>query len=158
MEKNIAIMGVGSLAVYTADLAEECGYNVIGYLYLRDDIDINGYKIHGKPVFTISNLPEDCEILVAIEDPFDKKTLINTAEAFNIVFTSLVHPTANVNSATVRDGCIVGRNVNLGEKTLIDRFVQIMDNVIIDDYSHVKSYLTIESGIHIDVNSVVGVS
>lgn len=133
--KDIYIIGAGTYGEAMYELAEDCGYNVIGYLD-EDDTKLNkivmGVKVVGKFseygadeirgkdfVVAIGNNKIRCDIMTRINDMGG-----NTP--------TLIHPTAHISkSAKIGKGVYIQPGAVIWTKVTIEDFVIISPNTVI---------------------------
>lgn len=133
--KEIYIIGAGTYGEVMYELAEDCGYKVIGYLD-EDNQKINTYVMGVKVVGKFSDYKDEeirgKSFLVAIGNNkirCDIMTRINNA---NGITPTLIHPTAKVSkSAKIGKGVYIQPGAVIWTKVIIEDFVIISPNTVI---------------------------
>lgn len=130
MHKRIYILGVGHNTSVYIDLAEACGYEILGLYHYDSDrtgeID-HGYKILGSfdDLFAIGNL-DGKNFALSQGDNKIRATLFNRILKNGGNIPTLIHPTATVSKfAILGKGCIIHINsvvhpdVTIGDNTVL---------------------------------------
>lgn len=144
--KSLLILGAGGHGTVVKEVAEECGYDQIGFL---DDFfqDVLG-KISELDKFTHYE-----NIFISIGDNKLRSKFMNKAISLDFNIPTLVHPTAYVSkSAQIGKGTIiepkavVNSNVKIGEGCIISVGAIVDHNVTIEDYVHINAGTIVKSG------------
>lgn len=166
--KDIYILGVGHNTPVYIELAESCGYRILGLFHF--DNSRTGDYDHG------------IEIVGSFEDLFSQSTLRNMnfalsqgdnavrAELFRRIVSkggnipTLVHPTANVSRfATLGKGTVIHINsvihpdVAIGDNTVISYNSSVTHNTVIGNNSYVALGAMIGAYVNIGNNVFIGI-
>jgi sugar O-acyltransferase (sialic acid O-acetyltransferase NeuD family) len=128
--KNVIIFGASGHGSVVLDCIEKEGrYKVVGFMdsYKKKGLIINGYKILGNE-FDLPFVIEKYSVtgvFVAVGDNWVRKILIDRITKINpnIRFISVVHPSASI-----------GKDVEIGNGTVIMPGVIVNANAIINDF------------------------
>jgi sugar O-acyltransferase (sialic acid O-acetyltransferase NeuD family) len=165
MEKErILVFGASEHTRYTIDIIERDGkYSIVGILdlTLRKGDDYEGYKILGRDedISAIIELHKVNKGIVAIGDNFIRNKVVDKIISLSpsFSFVSAIHPSI-----------ILGKNVTIGEGTVIMAGVIINNNVSIgkhcflatkasvDHDSYVDDYTSISAGATVGGNVKIG--
>ncbi len=187
-KKNIYILGVGHFTEVIIDLAESCGYNVIG-LYHFDD-SRNGEMVLNVPIISsykqlLNTDIKDCCFAVSIGDNILRNTYANKIRENGGITPNLIHPKAiiskyanlsiegvhvNANAfihtrATIENDCIISPNATVSHHSIVKKGSIISIGSIVGAYSIIGEYTllgmnatTINKRINIGSNTVVGIN
>lgn len=168
MKKEIYILGVGNNTIVTIDLAEACGYVVVGLYHYengRTGEDYFGHKIIGSNNELFSTELKGKLFGISVGDNNIRANLYNKIKECGGEVPTLIHPTVVVSkySEIGKGVCIhalsvISPNVMIGEdcvvshNTLISHDVRmgshcfIASNVVLGAYTEMRDYAFIGSG------------
>ncbi len=152
--KNIHILGAGSYGEALFDLAEHCGYNVVG-LYDDDENKI-GEKVFGVEIKnTIKNfIKQDLEnknIAVAIGNNKFRSDILNKVRKNGAKTPSLIH-----DKVTISKNVKIGSAVYIQPNATIWTSVEINDNCLISPGVVIAHHSKLQEGSFVSTNSAVG--
>ena len=158
--KDIYIIGAGTYGEVMYELAEACGYNVVGYFDEDDDkigTEVMGVKVIGK--FSECEYSEIAEknFIVAIGNNkirCDIMTQINDAGG---ITPTLIHPTAHVSkSAEIGRGVYIQQGAVIWTKAIISDFVIISPNTVIAHHTKIGKACMISTLCTVGANLEIG--
>jgi sugar O-acyltransferase (sialic acid O-acetyltransferase NeuD family) len=166
MAGEIFIIGAGTYGAAIGDLAEVCGYSVIGFY--DDDPGKAGMSILGKPVFGKLDIEKDiranANYVVAIGN-----NLIHLSKSKEIIkkggaMPCLIHPRAEISKyAHIGAACIIHAFTYIWTKAEIGDFSIISPNVVIAHHtkvgegSFISTGCSIGAGINIAERVLIGI-
>ena len=180
---DIIIIGSSGFALETAWLAEDCGYNVIGFL--DDASHKQGTFVLDKPVLgKVGEWESFSEhfFIVAVGSPRTRLKIIEEmTEKRSPKFATLVHPSVNASKyislgegTIICAGCIltvhvnigchcivnlnstIGHEVSIGDFSTIAPIVAISGNVVIDDLVEIGTGASIRQGLTLGKGAMLG--
>lgn len=166
MAKEIFIFGAGTYGAAIGELAESCGYEIIGFF--DDDASKIGKRILGKPV--IGKLGDDAysikgknfALAIGNNSVRVKKSEHILANGGNL--PSLIHPKAEISKyAKVGKACIVHAlsfvwtEAAIGDFTIISPNVVIAHHTIFGTGSFISTGCSIGAGIGFGIETFVGI-
>lgn len=128
-------------------------YEIIGWI----DSDLSkvgneyfGYKVLGTPSILKEYKYNDCYLVNNITTNADVR-YATTQEllTYKLAFETLVHPSVNIDSVKIGNGCIIHENSILESTVEIDDFVVVSSGSIICHETKVGKYTFISSGVRI---------
>lgn len=159
----IYIIGAGTYGEAMYEMAEELGYEVVGY-YDEDDEkqgkNIMGVKVLGK----YSELPKEeisgKQYIVAIGNNKVRRKIMEGIHRHGGETPNMIHPTATINkSATLGKGIYIQANVYIWTKVAISDYCIISPNVVIAHHTKVGKACLISTlsgvGASIDIGDEV---
>lgn len=167
--KNIYILGIGRNTPVYIDLAESCGYKVVGLYHYNEEF--SGKKIHGYEVlgthtdlFSAGNLLNKNFALSMGSNKIrhelgmqircmggDTPVLINPS-AYISRFVEIgsgvvIHANSSVQAdVTLGEDTVISFNVNIAHNTVIDEACFVAGNSIVGAYTHVRPYAFVGVG------------
>ncbi len=154
MIKEIYILGVGHNTDVFIDLAETCGYKVVGLFHYNDER--TGELVHDIPILGSNedlfkeNSLENMYFAVSIGDNKIRETLSRKISALGGNLPILIHPTAIVSKyATLSAGVIIHPNVVVQAGATISKYSILSYNSSVTHHSSigVASYLAANANI-----------
>lgn len=149
MIKGLLILGAGSFAMETLDIAEAAGgFEPLGFVNSLEHPE-PGTTHAGLPVFFIDDVPvaPDACVLAAGIVSTTRRSFVETMLARGYRFASVVHPSASISPrATVKDGCIVNAGVVVSSNTVIESHVVLNRGCLVGHDNHIGPYCTIGPG------------
>lgn len=136
MDKDIYILGTGHNTIITIDLAELCGYHIIGiYHFLEDRVNENyfGHRIIGsnKELFSLDLSGKKFAISVGNNDM--RAELFYRIKQCGGEVVTLIHPTAVVSKYSkiekgvhIYANCTVDPDTTIGENSIISSMSSIL--------------------------------
>lgn len=151
MEK-LLILGTRTLAVEIADLASDVpGVEVAGFVENLDR-DRCREPLEGLPVYWVDELAHMKHNHRAIGGlaTTHRSAFVEQAEALEMEFATIVHPTARVSKTATLDpgtiigpGCIVGAHVKIGRHVFLNR------GVLVGHHTEIGDFCTLQPGANI---------
>ena len=180
---NTIIVGASGFALEVAWLAEEAGYNILGFL--DDDLAKQGTQVLGKPVLgfiTEWDKFREHNFVLAIGSPRARYKVYNKMLKMGQPnFATLVHPSVQKSSfikigsgSIICAGCILTVNIEIGSHSIINinstigheckignfstiaPLVAVSGNVTLEDFSEVGTGASIRQGIFLGRGSMLG--
>jgi sugar O-acyltransferase (sialic acid O-acetyltransferase NeuD family) len=152
------ILGSYAFAVEAADLAEQAGAEVAGFVE-NWDRDRCGEPLLGRPVTWIDDaapLAERHEAVCAIGTTA-RRAFVEQAAAAGFSFGQIRHPSAIVApTSTLGEGSIVGPGVIVAAATSVGRHVILNRGVLVGHHTRVGDYVTISPGANIAGKVTIG--
>lgn len=152
VKKKVMIFGTGGHAISVASLAEQCGFNVSGFVSSQETLG----EINGKHVHPILSFPPRSKIAVAIavgdnflrESLAEELVLLAKSKKIEISFPNLIHPTCNIGSgAKFGQGNQLFPGANLGAHSRIEDFVILNHLSSLDHESSMESFASLAPGV-----------
>lgn len=150
--KPLLILGTGSLAEETADMASEIpGLTVVGYVTNMDREKCDTL-VEGRPVFWIDELSRlaathDC---ICALGTTRRDSFIREATERGAVFRPVVHPSAQVPaSTTLGPGCVIHAGVIMASHTRLGSHVLVNRGATIGHHTEVGDFTTIGPGVNL---------
>ena len=120
--KKLVIIGAGGHAKETAWVAENAGFEVVGYL--DEDATKHNTLISGFPCLGSLDLIKklsDCEFTVAIGNGRIRKKIVNQIAGYHPCYATIIHP------STV----LVGKKISIAEGVVLFPSVCLTENITI---------------------------
>lgn len=166
MADEIFIIGAGKYAAAIIDLAEACGYSVVG-LY-DDNLSKAGKEILGKQVLGIvdykSNISAGANYVVAIGNNSSRLSISKKVLENGGIMPSLIHPKAEISRyARIGNACIVHAFTYIWTEAEIGNFSIISPNVVIAHHTKIgegcliSTGASIGAGINIEERVLIGI-
>lgn len=139
--KKLIIIGAGQHAQVVAEIAEELGYKIIGFLddNIAENTVISGYKVIGKNEYC---LQKKAEFVIAIGNNGVRKEI--SEKYSSLKYATLIHPSAVVSKhSEVGEGTVVCANAvintlcKIGGHSIINTSAVIEHGAVIGKYSHI---------------------
>ena len=149
--KNLLIIGARGFGRDIFNLALECqryraDYQIKGFLDDKSDA-LDAFNNYPPIIDSVENyvVGENDLFICALGDVQYKKKYIQMILNKGGEFTTLIHPTASVDSnAKVGNGCIILQNAVLGSGSIVGDFVLIQISTIIGHDSQIGNYARID--------------
>lgn len=162
-------MGVGHSTPLTIELAEACGYTVVGlYHYApgRTGEEVYGTKILGTHDDLLSQESlEGRNFALSMGDNSIRENLYYNISAMGGTFPTLVHPTCIVSRfSSIGVGshldayCCVQANSQIGSNCMIRPYVLVCHNTSIGDHSFIAAHTSVGAYINIASRVFMGLS
>ena len=142
---DILVLGAGTFAAEVADLADEIGLNVIGFVV---DVPDQPERLLGLPVWNVGKWGFNC--LPAVRHCavglIDRRGLVaRMGDAFE--FIAVLHISASVSrKATLFKGCVVNRLVAVGAGSVIGPFAVLNRGCTVGHDCWIGPFATIGPG------------
>lgn len=132
--KKCFIYGAGGHALVVMDTAEQCGFEITGFI---DDFDHNeDRRVIGKPVFSPDIISEGDIVFMGFGDNKMRQQIGLSLIKRGIEVKTLIHPTAVVSRyASVGIGCYVGAHAIVDPECKIGDFVILNKNSVVSHNS-----------------------
>lgn len=152
MTKPLLILGSGTYALETLDIAELAGgFEPLGFVNSLER-PAPGARHAGLPVFWIDDVPfgpEECYLVAGIVST-QRRGFIETMEARCYRFVSVIHPAAIISRrSTIGDGCVINAGVVVSQNTAVDAHVILNRGALIGHDNRVGRFCTIGPGANI---------
>jgi sugar O-acyltransferase (sialic acid O-acetyltransferase NeuD family) len=147
------IYGAGGHATSVANVAEACGFNLLGCV---DDAKAGG-SVLGFPILSLAQAKahKDAGFAIAVGDNFHRARI--ASELGSCAFPTLIHPSAVVSKgATIGDGTVVMPQSVIGPNCRIGRFCIVNTGAIIDHDGGMADYASLAPGVTAGGNVTIG--
>ena len=163
--ENIAIYGAGGFGREVLTLIEQINerenkYNFIGFF---DDGIKRGEMINGFPVLggisVLNHLEERLALVLAIGSPEMKKSVFRKIRNSNLLFPSLIHPSAQICAARyveLEDGCIVCAGCIITVNVVIHKFVILNLSCTVGHDTEIGEFSSLMPAVNISGEVVIG--
>ena len=156
---SLLILGAGTYALEVAEMAEETGFQVVGYAVSVEPRPEPTEMLEGKPIWWLEDVGEFCRVcqaVAAIMSP-ERKGIINQAGERGFGFAQIVHHSAAVaSSAHLGQGVVISRQVAVGYGASIDHHVIINRGATIGHHCRLGPFATVGPGANLAGNVAVG--
>lgn len=161
MEKNLILIGGGGHCKSVIEVAESCGYNILGILDHPQELgkDILGYKVIGNDD-DMALYVDKAQFIVtvgSIKDPSLRKHLHDRVRNVGGKLATIIASTAYVSKyATIGEGSVimhfamVNADAKIGTGCIINTHSNIEHDAIVGDYCHIST------GAMVNGNCIVG--
>ncbi len=160
MRKNLIIIGAGGHGKVIADLALKVGYTNIAFL---DDGAVGtclGFKIVGG----ISSAPDfddgSTDFFVAIGDNQSRKHIF---EAYDLPWTTLVHPSAQIGaevilggSCVIMAGSVINSGSRIGDAVIVNTCASVDHDCIVENYAHIAVGAHLAGTVSVGEGTLIG--
>jgi len=156
--KKLFVYGASGHGKVVADIAENCGYEVAGFI---DDGEKEN-AISFEKFLTLKK--ESCVVALGIGSNMARKRVFEKLKANSVRIVTLVHPKAVIaKSAKVGEGTVVMAGVVLNPDSLIERGAIINtasviehDNII-GEFAHISPGTTLAGDVSVGAFSHIGI-
>ncbi len=152
MDKNIYIIGAGTYGAAIGELAESCGFSIVGFF--DDDLSKVGNLVLGKPVIGSLDCKRDiingANYVVAIGN-----NAVRVRKSKEIIdgggqMPSLIHPKAEISSySTIGSACIIHAFSYIWTEVAVGSFSIISPKVVIAHHTKIGEGCFISTGCNI---------
>ena len=161
MDKNLILVGGGGHCKSVIEVAESCGYNILGILDHPSEMgkEISGYKVIGNDD-DMAQYVDKAQFVItvgSIKDPSLRKRLHDKVREASGTLATLIASTAYVSKhATIGEGTVVmhfamvNADAKIGTGCIINTHSNIEHDAIVGDYCHIST------GAMVNGNCVVG--
>jgi sugar O-acyltransferase (sialic acid O-acetyltransferase NeuD family) len=168
---DIVIIGAGGFGREVAQLIEDINadkktWNLLGFIdetVKKQNTIINDSPVLGDFKWLEENHKNNLYAVFAIGNPRDKLTMINRAKAYDINYTNLIHPGAQVSKFTeLGTNCIIccnsvlSVNTKVGNHVSINPYSGIGHDTFIEDYASLYWNVTLSGNVHICEGCEIG--
>lgn len=167
--RKLFIYGSGGFAREVAWLAQETGFQVVGFI--DDNPDKIGSLINGIMVLSLEDasafVPE-VSVVIAVGSPQTREKLYLKASNVGFSFTTLVHPRVEMSKfvemgegTVIAAGSILTTNITLGKHVQINLDCTIGHDVVMEDFAtlapgvHVSGWVRIGKRAYIGTGAVI---
>ncbi len=156
---RLLVLGAGGFAVEVADLAEDAGWEVAGFVegLARERC---AAPLEGLPVHWVGDLPALAaahRVIAGVGDPASRRRLAAAAESAGVSFATVVHPAAHVSrraelgpGTVVSPGAVVAAHARLGEHVLVNR------GALVGHHTTIGAYTSLMTGANVAGATTVG--
>lgn len=128
------------------EFCEDAGYNIIGIIDNNLVENYLGYPILGtdSDASAIYNRYPCSSLVIVPDEPLIREKLVNLYRSVGFTFATLIHPSATISRfATIGEGTIVQRGVNVSANTKIGGFCKLNTNSNVMHDSTIADFVTI---------------
>jgi acetyltransferase EpsM len=162
--RPLLVLGTRSFALEVADVAEESGFRVAGFV---ENLDRERCRetLEGLPVHWIDAVGElaATHLAVCALGTTKRGLLVEQAAERGLRFATVVHPSARVSSrsgvgegAVVGVGAVVGAHTEIGPHVIVNRGCLIGHHAVIGEYASIMSGANIAGSCRIGERTYVG--
>jgi sugar O-acyltransferase (sialic acid O-acetyltransferase NeuD family) len=158
-EPRLIILGCGTFAVQTLEIAEEAGGFVPAGFINSFEAPAPGTTLEGLPVFGIDALPWGPDDVLVVSGAVSnrRRAAIEVLASRGYRFATLVHPTAYVSRrATLREGAVVNSGVQLSIYVELGQHAIINRAASLGHHAKVGAFATVGPGVTIAGSVVIG--
>jgi acetyltransferase EpsM len=155
---GLVILGSHVFAEEVADLAEQAGVEVAGFVENWDRSRCDE-PLLGRPVTWIDDAAELARLhdAVCAIGTTARRDYIDQATAAGFRFGRLVHPSAVVSPrASLREGCIAGPRVVVATATRVGRHVILNRGVLVGHHTTIGDFVTVSPGANVAGKVTIG--
>lgn len=162
--KHLVIVGASAMGRETCAYAEDCGWEVKGFLDSRKDV-LDGFVGYPPLLGSVEDyeVQSDDVFVVAVGDPAAKMRYVRRVEELASarvrggVFASIVHPTAYVGrNVRIGTGCIVCPHACITNDTVVGDHVIVNSGASINHDNRIGDGATICPGCHLAGRVTIG--
>ena len=159
MDKDIYIIGAGTYGAAIGELAELCGYSVIGFY--DDDIKKAGNLILGKPVLGKLDVNKDIKTKASYAIAIGNNQ-VRISKSREIIrnggrMPCLIHPKAEISKySKIGTSCIIHALSFIWTEAEIGDFTIISPNVVIAHHTHIGIGGFVSTGCSIGAGIIIG--
>lgn len=167
--RKLFIYGSGGFAREVAWLAEEAGFEIMGFI--DDNPDKIGSLINGIEVFSLEEARfyvSEASLIIAVGSPQTREKLYFKASNVGFSFATLVHPRVEKSKfiemgegTVIAAGSILTTNISLGKHVQINLDCTIGHDVVMEDFAtlapgvHVSGWVRIGKRAYIGTGAVI---
>lgn len=149
--KKICILGTRTTSEEYADIAMECGYDV---LYFVENMfpEKVGNELHGIPIVwytQIAEIEEEFEVICGIASSHQRKLYVQNISEFipDLKWATIIHPSASVSrSVVVEEGTLISRGVTIGSHTKIGKHCFLNRSSAVGHHDILSDFVTVSPG------------
>ena len=157
MDKNLILVGGGGHCKSVIEVAESCGYNILGILDHPSELgkEILGYKVIGNDD-DMAQYVDKAQFIVtvgSIKDPSLRKRLHDQIRAIGGSLATIIASTAYVSKrATIGEGTVimhfamVNADAKIGAGCIINTHSNIEHDAVVGDYCHISTGAMVNGG------------
>ena len=157
MDKNLILVGGGGHCKSVIEVAESCGYNILGILDHPSELgkEILGYKVIGNDD-DMAQYVDKAQFIVtvgSIKDPSLRKRLHDQIRAIGGSLATIIASTAYVSKrATIGEGTVimhfamVNADAKIGTGCIINTHSNIEHDAVVGDYCHISTGAMVNGG------------
>ena len=157
MDKNLILVGGGGHCKSVIEVAESCGYNILGILDHPSELgkEILGYKVIGNDDDMAQHVDKAQFIVTvgSIKDPSLRKRLHDQIRAIGGSLATIIASTAYVSKrATIGEGTVimhfamVNADAKIGTGCIINTHSNIEHDAVVGDYCHISTGAMVNGG------------
>ena len=174
--KKIAVFGAGGFGREVHMLIDQINdkkitYEFIGYF---DDTYETGVIINDFPILggvkELNQWAEPLELVCAVGDPTDKKSIIENVKNKNVSYPILIHPNALIGNmkfnsigegSIITAGVVITVNIVIGKHVILNLACTVGHDTIIGDYSsfmptvNISGEVVIEKGVYVGTGAQI---
>jgi sugar O-acyltransferase (sialic acid O-acetyltransferase NeuD family) len=157
--KKLLILGTRTFAVEIADIVSEIkGLELVGFVENMNR-QCCEERLEEKPIYwvdDISDLAKNHYAVCALSTTY-RKRFVEQAAAYNIKFTSVIHPTARISSkSSLKDGSIINSGVIIASHTKLGEHAVVNRGALIGHHTRIGDYVSIQPGANIAGACIIG--
>ncbi len=166
--RDVVIVGAGGFGREVLQWIKDVNkvnptWNIVGFI--DDDLQaLDKYECDYKIVGTIKEWEpkENQRFVIAVANPKTKQFIVEKLKAKGAIFTSLIHPTAQISDiCQIGEGLVMYPNSVITVNTRIGDFVSFLSSGMghdgeIGDYSTISSYCDITGGVKLGKRVFLG--
>ena len=165
----LLILGTGVFAEDVADIANECGCDVMAFVESKNRENCER-TILDKKVYWVDEIAEfadSCKVICALGTTF-RDEFIGQVTQMGFSFTTLIHPFSFVSKQSTVDtgsvicagvvvsaGCVIGKHVLINRGSLIGHHVQIDDYTTVSPGVNIGGTCRIAEKVYLGMGSII---
>lgn len=147
-EPDVVVIGTGGLGRETLWALRAASRNVVGFV--TSEASRHGTTVCDLPVLGDEAwlVGRDCAAVCCVGSPRDRQRLTADLEDRGVVFTSVVHPSAQLSEfVELGAGCVVGANAVITTQVTLGRHVIVGAGTIVSHDCRLDDYVTLAPGV-----------
>jgi sugar O-acyltransferase (sialic acid O-acetyltransferase NeuD family) len=161
MSERLIIIGAGGHGKVVSDIALKCGYSDICFVDDKAVGDCMGYPIIGKCEELYAMNDGNTEFVIAVGNNATRKHI---AEAYNLKWVTLIHPSAQIGSnVTIGAGTVVMANAvinacaSIGKHCIVNSGAVVEHDNVLGDYVHISPRAALGGAVAVGAETHIGI-
>jgi acetyltransferase EpsM len=161
--QKLIIVGMGGHSKVVADVAERCGYQILGFLDDRKP-DVP----HGTWLGSVDELDmaahQDACFFVGIGNNAVRQKVVRQLAVRGAKFATLIDPSAILGSGVtvgagtlVMPGCIINADSRIGEHVIVNTAATVDHDCVVGDYAHLSPGVHLAGAVRVGELTHIGI-
>jgi len=154
-DSKLLILGAGAFAEDIADIAQECGFEVVGFVENQNRQRCQD-QLFEKPIFWVDEIADwvgRCSVICALGTTF-RNRFVAQAETMRFTFATLIHPSARVSTrCRIATGSVISAGVIIAAGAQIGRHVLVNRGSLIGHHAQIGDFVSVGPGVNLGGNS-----